>query len=265
MIATSKRTEEAMKAIAIAALVLGLVNFTAPDQASSAEIRLISMPGMKVVLDELGPQFERASGHKLAIRYGLLLQFKDTIDAGEFDAYISGGPVAAYLSQKNRLLPDTNAEIARVGIGVAIRAGTSPRPDISTVEAFRRTLLNAKSISYTEGSGAGTHIAAMLVKLGIAEELRSRTRLMGGGGQNPKAVASGEVEFGISIISDILSVPGAEVLGPLPAELQNHTVVTVGIGTAARDPEAGRAFLRFLTATPAESLMKSKGFEPIPK
>ena len=151
-----------MKAIAIAALVLGLVNFTAPDQASSAEIRLISMPGMKVVLDELGPQFERASGHKLAIRYGLLLQFKDTIDAGRFDAHISGGPVAAYLSQKNRLLPDTNAEIARVGIGVAIRAGTSPRPDISTVEAFRRTLLNAKSISYTEGSGAGTHIGAML-------------------------------------------------------------------------------------------------------
>src|SRR4051794_14330272 len=88
MIATSKRTEETLKAIAMAALVVGLVNFTAPDQASSAEIRLISMPGMKVVLDELGPQFERASGHKLAIRYGLLLQFKDTIDAGEFDAHI---------------------------------------------------------------------------------------------------------------------------------------------------------------------------------
>ena len=163
----NKRTESALKVIAIAALVLGVLSFAAPNQASSAEIRLLSMPGMKVVLDELGPQFERASGHKLAIRYGLLLQFKDTIDAGDFDAHISGGPVAAYLSQKNRLLPDTNAEIARVGIGVAIRAGTSPRPDISTVEAFRRTLLNAKSISYTEGSGAGTHIAAMLENLGL--------------------------------------------------------------------------------------------------
>ena len=116
-----------MKAIAIAALVLGLVNFTAPDQASSAEIRLISMPGMKVVLDELGPQFERASGHKLAIRYGLLLQFKDTIDAGGFDAYISGGPVAAYLNQKNRVLPDTQVEIARVGIDVAVPSSARAR------------------------------------------------------------------------------------------------------------------------------------------
>jgi molybdate transport system substrate-binding protein len=254
-----------VKAITIAAVVLGLASFAAPDYASSAEVRLISMPGMKVVLDELGPQFERASGHKLSIRYGLLPQFKDTIDAGEFDASISGGPVAAYLNQKRSLLPDSSAEIARVGIGVAVRVGTSPRPDISTVDAFKRTLLDAKSISYTNDSGAGTYIAAMLEKLGIAEELRSRTRLMGGGGQNPRAVASGEVEFGMSIISDILSVPGAEVLGPLPSELQSYTVVAVGIGTTAVDPNAARVFLKYLTTPTAAVLMNSKGFELIPK
>jgi molybdate transport system substrate-binding protein len=223
------------------------------------------MPGMKVVLDELGPQFERASGHTLSVRYGLLPQFKDTIDSGEFEATISAGPVTAYLNQRGKLLPESSAEIARVGIGVAVRAGTSPRPDISTVDAFKRTLLNAKSISYTNDSGAGAHIAAMLAKLGIAEELRSRTRLMGGGGQNPRAVASGEVEFGMSIISDILSVPGAEVLGPLPAELQGYTVVSVGIGTTAADPSAARAFLKFVATPTAAALMNSKGFELIAK
>jgi len=253
-----------MKIGSIAALALalaGLLTHGAP--ADAAEIKVISTPGMRIVLENVGPQFERASGHKLAIQYGLQHQLKDTIDAGAFDLAVATGPITVYLTKENKLVANTRAEIARVGIGVSIRAGTPNKPDISTVEGFKRALLNAKSISYTKGSAAGTYIAGMLEKLGIAKELEPKTKLMGGGGQNPKAVAAGEVELGLSIISDILPIAGAELLGPFPRELQNYVVVTVGVGTGAKEPEAARAAIAFLTTPAAMAVFKSKGYEAL--
>ena len=124
----------------------------------------------------------------------------------EFDMAVTTGQVVEYLTQ----LTVRTLDIARTGTGVAIRAG-APKPDISTAEAFKRTLLNAKSISYTKGSTAGLYLASLMERLGIAEEMKTKTKLLGGGGQNPKAVAAGEVELGLSIIPDILVVPGVEV------------------------------------------------------
>jgi molybdate transport system substrate-binding protein len=252
-----------MRKASLAVLALALASLAAHAPAAAAEVKVVSVTGVRIVLQDAGPQFERASGHKLAIQYGLLAQLKETIDSGVFDLAISTGPITAHLIKENRLVANTRAEIARVGIGVSIRAGTPNKPDISTVEGFKRALLNAKSISYTKGSAAGTYIAGMLEKLGIAKELAPKTKLMGGGGQNPKAVAAGEVELGLSIISDILPIAGAELLGPFPRELQNYVVVSVGVGAGAKEPDAARAAIAFLKTPAAMAVFKSKGYEPI--
>jgi molybdate transport system substrate-binding protein len=230
--------------------------------ADAAEIRVISNPGMKSVFEELAPQFERMTGHRVLIQYGLMAQLKAPIDAGEFDVAISTGPVTAYLNERGMTVPDSRADVARVGIGVSVRAG-APKPDISTVSAFKRTLLNAKSISYTGGSAAGTYIAGMLERLGIAAEMKPKTRILGGGGQNPKAVAAGEVELGLSVISDIVPVPGAELLGPLPAELQTYIVETAAVGIASKEPQAAGALIKFLLAPAATPVFRAKGLEPM--
>jgi molybdate transport system substrate-binding protein len=228
--------------------------------ADAAEIRVISNPGMKSVFEKLAPQFERMTGHRVLIQYGLIAQLKAPINAGEFDLAISTGPVTAYLKERGMTVPDSRADIARVGIGVSVRAG-APKPDIGTVSAFKRTLLNAKSISYTGGSAAGTYIAGMLERLGIAAEMKPKTRIPGGGGQNPKAVAAGEVELGLSVISDIVLVPGAELLGPLPAELQTYIVETAAVGIASKEPQAAGALIKFLLAPAATQVMRALGLE----
>jgi molybdate transport system substrate-binding protein len=192
----------------------------------------------------------------------LFNQLKATIDAGEFDMAVTTGQVVEYLTKPGKFSNGMRTDIARVGIGVAIRAGAT-KPDISTIEAFKRALLNAKSISYTKGSSAGAYLAKLMERLGIAEEMKTKTQLMGGGGQNPKAVAAGEVELGLSIIPDILAVPGVEVLGPLPREIQHYIVETAVVSAAVKDHTAADALLTFLKGPLSAEVFNAKGFEPI--
>jgi molybdate transport system substrate-binding protein len=253
-----------MKIIRLVALALTTFAIPLIDAGltEAAEIRVIANPGMKPVFEELLPQFEQSTGHKIVVQYGLFNQLKGPIDAGEFDMAVTTGQVVEYLTKQNKFANGTRADIARVAIGVAIRAG-APKPDISTTEAFKRALLSAKSISYTKGSSAGTYLASLMERLGIAEEMKTKTKLMGGGGQNPKAVAAGEVELGLSIIPDIVAVPGVEVLGPLPQELQHYIVETAGVGAAVKDHTAADALLAFLKGPFAAAVFNAKGFEPI--
>lgn len=253
-----------MKIIRFVALVLTTLALTLVDAGTTnaAEVKVIANPGMKLVFEELLPQFEQSTGHKVVIQYGLFNQLKGPIDAGEFDMAVTTGQVVDYLTKQGKFAAGTRTEIARVGIGVAIRAGAQ-KPDISTPEAFKLALLNAKSISYTKGSSAGTYLAALMERLGIAEQMKEKTKLMGGGGQNPKAVAAGDVELGLSIISDIVRVPGAEVLGPLPGELQHYVVETAGISAKVKDRTAVEALLKFIKGLKAATVFKANGFEPI--
>jgi len=240
------------------ALVLTIV---LAQMADAAEIRVLCMPGMRAAMEELGPQFEGATGHKLSIRFGTPSQSREALESGAFELVTLDSGVVDDLIKQNKVIRATRAVVGRMGIGVAVRAG-GPKPDITTVEAFKRALLDARSISYTKDTGAGMYIADLMARLGIAEEMKPKTKLMGGGGQNPKAVAAGEVELGISVIGDILPVAGVELLGPLPPELQRYVAVTVGVGTTAREPEAAKALIRFLTAPTAAPILKAKGLEP---
>lgn len=252
-----------MKMNAMIAGALGFAVMFAPVVAgNAAEIKVISSVGVRAVLEELKPQFERATQHKLAITFGTAVPLKRQIEAGEtFDVVVLTPALVEDLVKQNRVAAGTKTDVAKAGIGVAGRAGAS-RPEISTAEAFKRALVNAKSIVYSKDGQSGTYMASLIERLGLAAEMKPKTVLETRSGHTAVAVVEGKAELGFTIISEILPVSGAELVGPLPAELQNYVVFTAGISPNARDPEAAKAFIKFLTAPAALPVLKAKGMEP---
>jgi molybdate transport system substrate-binding protein len=249
---------------AVAALTLGLIASTAMP-ARAAEIRVLITTAMKAAIDDLGPAFERTSGHTLRVTYGPSGALAKRVADGEtLDLVIIAGGVDDLVRQ-GRIAPDRR-DIAQVRIGVAVRRG-APKPDIATVDAFRRTLLAAKSIAYVDpavGGASGIYLVKMLERLGILAEVNAKARLARGGTDDMVSaiVARGEAEIGLQQISEIMSVAGAELVGPLPDELQTVTVYTAGVPVTAQHADAARALIVFLTAPAAAQVYKTKGLEP---
>jgi molybdate transport system substrate-binding protein len=228
--------------------------------ANAAEVKVLSTIGVRTVVEELGPQFEQKTGHKLAITFGIANVLKRQIEAGEsFDLAIMTAAVADELIKQGKLVAGTRTDIARGSIGVAVRAG-APKPDISTVEALKRALLNAKSITYAKEGGSGIYFAGLLDRLGIAEEMKPKTKY--GTGAVAELVASGEADMAVQLINELIPVRGAELVGPLPAEVQNYIVLTAGVGTSAKESGIAMDLIKFLTAPAAVAVIKSKGLEP---
>jgi molybdate transport system substrate-binding protein len=242
---------------------VGLGLFAIVASATSplaAEIKVISTIGVKSAVEELAPQFEKKTGHKLAITFGVANALKREIEAGEtFDLAIMTAVVADDLIKQGKLVAATRTNVARGGIGIAVRAG-APKPDISTVDALKRALLETKSITYAKQGGSGIYFAGLLERLGIAEAMRPKTRY--GGGNVAEVVAAGEAEMAVQLITELISVRGVELVGPLPAEVQNYIVLTAGVGTEAKEAAGAKEFLQFLTAPAAAPVYTSKGLEP---
>jgi molybdate transport system substrate-binding protein len=244
----------------IAGLGLTALFALAPG-VDAAEIKVWTARAIATVLAKVGPQFEHATGHELAISSDLSSAFVRRANAGEpFDLLITGSGALDGLIRDGKIIAGTRTEIARSGIGVGVRAG-APRPDISSVEAFKRALLDAKSIAYLKDVGSGIHVARLLERLGIAETVKSKVT-------RPESdivselVASGEVELGLVVITQILTTPGVELVGPLPAEIQSYVAFTAGISANSREPEAARGLINFLTGPIATPVMRGQGMEP---
>lgn len=252
-----------MKMNAMIAGALGFAVMMAPIAAgNAAEIKVISSVGVRAALEELKPQFERATRHKLTIAFGTAVPLKRQIEAGEtFDVVILTPALVEDLVKQGKVAAGTKIDIAKAGIGVAGRAG-APKPDISTAEAFKRALINARSIVHSKEGQSGTYMAKLIERLGIAAEMKPKTVLETRSGHTAVAVVEGKAELGFTLISEILPVSGAELVGPLPAELQNYVVFTAGISPNARDAAAARAFINFFTAPATLPVLKSKGMEP---
>jgi molybdate transport system substrate-binding protein len=249
-----------MTSIAASVGLFSMVAFGAITQA--AEIKVLSTIAVKSVVEELGPQFERQTGHKLAVTYGVANTMKRQIEAGEsFDVAIMTAPVADDLIKQGRIVAATRTDVARGGIGIGVRAGT-PKPDIGSVEALKRALLAADSIAYSKEGWSGLYFAGLIERFGIAEAMKPKTRY--GAANVGEMVAAGEAQMGVQLINELMAVPGVELVGPLPAEVQNHVILTAGVGSQARDPAAAEAFLRFVTAPAVAPLIRSKGLEPGP-
>jgi molybdate transport system substrate-binding protein len=227
----------------------------------AADLNVLSSSALAEVLNELTPKFERTSGQKVVTQFESSTGVKRMVEAGTgFDVAIVTPRMIDELSQQGKIVPGSATEVARTGYGVAIRSGAA-KPDISTVAAFRQTLLDAKSITYNKDGQSGIHMAAVIARLGIADQMRGRTILKLVAGPVAEDVANGAAELGFQAISEILPVKGVELLGPLPGELQAYTVLTAGVATASANPTAAQSFVDFLRSPSAARVMAKRGLE----
>jgi molybdate transport system substrate-binding protein len=230
--------------------------------ANSAEIKVLGTQSIQIIWNEVGPVFERSTGHRVMLIQNLSIATKKLIDSGEsFDVAIAIPIVIDQLIKEGKIVRATRTDIVRQGTGVAVRAGAS-KPDISTTEAFKRALLNAKSVAYLKpDTGPGQYMAELVKRLGITEQLQSKTLLPETDIVGPM-VAKGEVELGITGIATLIATPGINVVGPLPAEIQFYNVFTGGISTSTSHTDASQEFIKFLSGPTAVPVIKSKGMEP---
>ena len=231
--------------------------------ADAAEIKVLSTNAIISVTDELYGQFERATGNKLTVRYEFGPVLNREIESGGavFDVAILSLDVAGLVRQ-GKIVEGTRTVLGRTGIGVGVRRGAS-KPDISTAEAFKRTLLNAKSVAYSQEGSSGLYFIGLIERLGIAEEMKPKLRPQPGTVPTAQAVVTGDAEIVVVGAALVYLVSGAELVGWLPAELQSYVVFTGGVSATAKEPETARALLNFMTTPEAAATLKAKGLEPV--
>jgi molybdate transport system substrate-binding protein len=231
--------------------------------ACAEEIRLLSAASMQTVLAEIVGDFERNSGHKLTIQYNTMGAITDRVSGGEqADLVISSPASIATLASRGKIDAKTPVTIARTGVGIVVPAGT-PKPAITGIDDFRRALLAAKVIVYANpagGGAAGIHVARLIAKLGLADELKPKIKLGAGGDVTEVTLAQGEGALGVTQVSEIVGKPGAQLVS-LPDELQNYTGFVAGIPAGAKQSEAVAAFITFLKSPGAIAVIKAKGMQ----
>jgi len=229
--------------------------------SSSAEIKVLTAGAMKSVVLALQPGFESATGHKLVVDNDTAGGLLKRIEAGEaFDMAIITPAAIDTLIRNGKIVDGSRIAVAKVGVGVAVKEG-APKPDLSSVEGFKRALLAANSVAYIDpasGGSSGIYVAGLLKKLGIADEIKPKERLQAGGYVAEK-VAKGEAEIAIHQISEILPVKGAMLAGPLPDEIQNYTVYAAGLSATARDATAAKAWIDYLKGPATSAVIEARG------
>ncbi len=236
--------------------------FARRTAAQTGELHVMVSDSMKTVVEDLTPQIEQAIGRKLVMQFNSSKNLRDKIQAGEpFDAAILTSNVLDDLIKQGKIAPGGRAEIALSRIGMGVRAGAT-KPDISTAESMRRTLMNAKAISFNPTGASAAHTNDMLAKLGIAQAVKSKLMLDSEAGRPQMNVAEGKAELVFSLIPEIKFFPGVDLVGPIPAEFQAQIDTAGGVAANAHDPAAALALIKFLTGPVTAPVMKAKGMEP---
>jgi molybdate transport system substrate-binding protein len=249
-------------------LALGLAAvFWLAGTASAAEIRVMISGGLSAAYNALAGEFERTTGHKVLTAYGPSMGTTQNaipvrLERGEgADVLILVGYALGELIKQGKVVPDSRVDLVRSKIGVAVKAGT-PKPDISSADALKRTLLAAKSVAYSD-SASGVYVSTeMFAKLGIADEMKDKARKIPATPVG-EIVAHGDAEIGFQQFSELKPVQGIDIVGPLPNELQKVTVFSAGIATGSKEPDAGKALIKFLTSPAASAEIVKSGLEPI--
>jgi molybdate transport system substrate-binding protein len=232
-----------------------------PGVAGAVEIRVLSTQAPEQAYRELAPQFEKASGHTVTTVFTGTLDVQKRIAAGEaYDLIIMAGPAIDDFIKSGKIVPGSRVDIARSGVGVAVRAG-APKPDIGTTEAVKKALLDAKSIGYSTGP-SGVYLTGLFQRLGVADQIKGKLKQTPTGVFVGNIVADGTAEIGFQQVSELAHFPGVDFVGPLPAEIQEITVFSAGIQAGAKQVDAAKDWVKFLTAPAAASAFKSKGLEP---
>jgi len=251
------------------ALLLGFASaLLLTATASAAEVRVMISGGLTAAFTALAPEFERQTGNKVLVAYGPSMgttvnAIPMRLERGEpADVLIMVGYALGDLAENGKVIPDSRVDLVKSGIGVAVRTG-APKPDISSADTLKRALLAAKSVAYSD-SASGVYVSSeMFKKLGIENEMKDKARMIPATPVG-EIVAHGDAEIGFQQISELKPVPGIDIVGPLPADLQKITVFSAGIATASKEPEAGNALIKFLTSPAAAVEITKSGLDPIP-
>jgi len=227
----------------------------------AAQIRVMLSAAFKEAYLELVPRFERATGHKVTPLWMPTVEIMRRLKEGDVaDVVILSAPPIAELTEAGVIAPGSSVNLATCGVGVAVKAG-APRPDLSSGEALKRAVLAAKSIVYSHGP-SGVYLAALFERMGIADEIRHKvTRVQG----QPagEIVAQGDAELGFQQVCELLPIPGIDLVGPLPPDVQEITTFAAGVHVKAKEPEAAKALLEFFTSPEAAPIMEKKGMDPV--
>ena len=229
--------------------------------AQAAEVKLIGSAAVKEAVIDLIPAFEKASGHKVTTIWAGTEAITKRISGGEVvDVVLIAAPNIDKLIAAGKLTAGSRADIAKSGIGVAVRAGL-PKPDISSGEAVKNAVLAAKSVAYSSGP-SGFYLADLFRKMGIADQIKDKVKQTPSGVQVGEVVARGEADLGFQQVSELLHLKGIQYLGPLPSDIQHVTVFSAGLHSAAPQPDAAKALVKFLTGPEAGASIRKTGMEP---
>jgi molybdate transport system substrate-binding protein len=243
----------------LAAALAGILIGTGMTQA--ADINVLASNALKEAYLELVPGFEKATEHKVATTWAGTNDIKKRMAADEtYDLVIMAGPALDELIKQGKIVPGSRVDLAKSGVGVAVRAG-APKPDISSGDALKRALLAAKSIAYSSGP-SGVYMEGLFRRLGIADEIKPKLKQTQPGNPVGEVIARGEAEIGFQQVSELLPIAGIDYIGPLPPDIQHITVFSGGIHTGAKQPDAAKALVKFITAPAAVPVIRKKGMEP---
>jgi molybdate transport system substrate-binding protein len=243
-------------------LLLGsVVVLTSASVVQAVELQIIAGGGIAGSLDEIATLFEQASGHKIVIRYGTTPELiKMATSGAPFDLGVVPQDVWKDAAARAQVAPGPTPDVARAGIGVAVRIG-APKPYIGTAEALKQTLLKAQSIASIPASSTGSQLAGIYERLGITDEMKAKTKAQPAPKQIVEAVANGEAELAVFLLN-VLIDPRLDIVGPFPAEVQREVVYAAGIATNSKQPKAANAFLAYLMSPAAIAVIKAKGMNP---
>jgi molybdate transport system substrate-binding protein len=229
--------------------------------ASADEIRVLSSVALKSVIEALAPEFTRATKHTITPVFGIAAAIKTSIEGGEpFDVAVLTPAMLDDLAAKGIVASTPRPVVARAGLGLMIKAG-APKPDVSSVDALKRTLLAARAITYVPTGASGVLFLATLDKLGISDAVKAKAKPAATGDEVNANITGGVADLAVLPVSEILPVRGAELGGVFPASIQSYIVMAAGVGTRTTRAAAARAFVAFLTAPENTAVLREKGME----
>jgi molybdate transport system substrate-binding protein len=238
--------------------------FVASCPAVASDIKVLSGSAVQPVMNQIIPEFERTSGHKFTVDYGTVGGMAARVQDGErADVIIASGSQVSGLERGGKVVSGSRADLGKSGIGIFVRKG-APRPDISSVDAFKQAMLAAKSIGWNDpaaGAPVSIYMLDAFERLGIAEVMKSKTVTFKERADRFGAIARGDVEIGFNQISEIIAAPGVDLVGPLPAAIQNYTLFSAGIIASSSDKQAARALIQYISSPGARGMMRARGFE----
>jgi molybdate transport system substrate-binding protein len=239
--------------------------FVQASLASAAEIKVLATVGVKSVLEELVPKFEKATANKLNITWSTAALLAKRVQAGEqADALILIKGDVETLQKQGKIMPGTDVIFSKSIFAVAVKAG-APKPDISTPDALKKALLASKAVSYTNpaaGGASGVYTAKQIEKMGIAEQMEGKTKHPPAGGFSGSLLVDGQADIAINSKPELLSVPGVEVIGPLPGDMAFTVIYDAAVQSGAVQADAAKALVKYLMSPEAQAVFKAKGFDP---